>query len=48
MLALLCSEQIAYGSVEQVVTADNISRLFGVQAEIVKHPSSDTPVVIGI
>jgi iron complex transport system ATP-binding protein len=48
MLALLCSEQIAYGSVEQVVTADNISRLFGIQAEIVKHPRSDTPVVIGI
>ncbi len=48
MLALLCSEQIAYGSVEQVVTADNISRLFGIQAEIVKHPKSDTPVVIGI
>jgi iron complex transport system ATP-binding protein len=48
MLALLCSEQIAYGPVEQVVTADNISRLFGIQAEIVRHPSSGTPVVIGV
>jgi iron complex transport system ATP-binding protein len=48
MLALLCSQQIAYGSVEQVVTVDNISRLFGIQTEIVKHPKTGTPVVIGI
>ena len=48
MLALLCSQQIAYGSVGQVVTAENINRLFGIQAEIVEHPKGGTPVVIGV
>lgn len=48
MLALLCSQQIAYGCVEEVVTVDNINRLFGIQAEIVKHPKSGVPVVIGV
>lgn len=47
MLALLCSQQIACGPVSEVVTAANIDRLFGLQAEVIPHPQAGTPVVIG-
>ncbi len=46
LLALLCSEQIVCGNVESVVTEENISRLFNIKAKIIRHPSSNTPLVI--
>lgn len=48
MLALLCSQQIAFGTVAEVVTADNIKSLFGIEAEVIQHPNAGTPVVIGL
>lgn len=47
MLALLCSQQIACGTVSEVVTEANIERLFGLKAEVIPHPQAGTPVVIG-
>lgn len=46
MLALLCSQAIAYGAVNEVLTPKNINRLFGVNADIIKHPRADTPLII--
>lgn len=48
ILALLCSEQAAFGSPQEVVTADNVSRLFDVNAIIVPHPDDGIPIVTGI
>lgn len=48
ILAMLCSQQVAFGSVSEVITADNISRLFDVNASIIVHPDDGTPIVTGI
>jgi ABC-type hemin transport system ATPase subunit len=45
---LLCSEQAAFGSPQEVVTADNVNRLFDVNAIIVPHPDDGIPIVTGI
>lgn len=47
MLALLCSQQIAFGPVAEVVTTDNINRLFSINAEVIAHPQSGLPMVMG-
>jgi len=48
LLALLCSETLAYGNVSEVVTAENVKRLFGIDAHIVAHPTQQTPIVVGL
>jgi len=48
VLALLCSQVVAYGSPEDVITQDNIQRLYDVDIEILKHPKDNTPIVVGI
>lgn len=48
ILALLCSEQAAFGSPQEVITADNVNRLFDVNAIIVPHPDDGIPIVTGI
>ena len=46
LLALLCGEQIAFGTVETVVTRETIKRLFNIETTISAHPKYGTPVVI--
>jgi len=47
-LALLCSERLAFGSVDEVINEDNIKSLFEVDVHIAKHPEHNSPVVIGL
>jgi iron complex transport system ATP-binding protein len=48
ILALLCSQTVSYGTPQQVITADNIKRLFSVDVEIMNHPKNDSPIVVGL
>lgn len=48
ILALLCSQQMAFGTAAEVITADNINKLFDVNATIVPHPNDGVPIVTGI
>lgn len=48
ILALLCSQQMAFGSALDVITTHNINRLFDVNANIVPHPDDGLPIVTGI
>ena len=48
ILALLCSQVVAYGSVQEVITRDNIKRLYEIDNQILEHPVDRTPMVIGI
>jgi iron complex transport system ATP-binding protein len=48
ILALQCSEQAAFGSPQDVITADNVNRLFDVNTIIVPHPDDGIPIVTGI
>lgn len=48
ILAMLCSQQVAFGSVSDVISTDNINRLFDVTASIIAHPDDGTPIVTGI
>ena len=48
LLALLCSQQIAFGDVSHVVSKQNIERLFSIEAQIIDHPVHGTPIVLGI
>jgi iron complex transport system ATP-binding protein len=47
-LALLCSERVAFGSINEVITQKNIKRLFDVDVHIAQHPDHQSPVVIGL
>ncbi len=47
MLALLCSEQIAYGAPTEVIKQETMQRLFGLPVEILISPDSGRPVVLG-
>lgn len=47
ILALLCSQQVAHGPVEQVITSDNMQGLFGVNADVITHPKTNKPVLLG-
>jgi iron complex transport system ATP-binding protein len=46
LLALLCSQTLAFGSPKEVVTAANIEQLFGVSVNIISHPVTGCPVVL--
>ena len=48
ILALQCSERLAFGNVEEVITPPNIKSLFGINAKVIKHPEHQTPVVIDL
>lgn len=48
ILALLCSQQLSVGSVNEVITAPNIKSLFGIEANVIMHPERNTPVVIDL
>ena len=47
LLALLCSETLAYGSLDKVIQKPIIEKLFNIEAEIIDHPISGKPLVIG-
>ena len=47
-LALLCSERLAFGRIEHVITRENIRSLFDVDVHIAQHPEHNSPVVIGL
>jgi len=47
LLALLCSQQIAFGRPKDVITAKNLKILFDVEANVIEHPTHAIPVVIG-
>jgi len=47
-LALLCSERLAFGQINDVINKANIKSLFEVDVHITRHPDHDCPVVIGL
>ncbi|MFT4635068.1 MAG: iron complex transport system ATP-binding protein [Arenicella sp.] len=47
-LALLCSERLAFGSIKDVITQQNIKLLFEIDVHIAQHPEHNSPVVIGL
>ena len=48
LLAVLCSQQVAFGCPDSVISADNIKRLFDINATILPHPEDGVPIVTGI
>ena len=48
LLALLCSTPVAAGSVDEVVTADIMQRLFSTPVQVLRHPDGTHPIVIGM
>jgi len=48
LLALLCGQTLAYGSVKDVVNTENVKKLFGIDAHIIDHPMHNSPVVLGL
>lgn len=46
ILAMLCSQCLAYGTPNEVVNSVNMQRLFGVDVDIVQHPNNSYPLVI--
>lgn len=47
LLALLCSEQIAYGSPKEVVQKATMERLFGLHVEVLNSAKHDSPILVG-
>lgn len=47
-LALLRSERLAFGSIDEVINQKNIKSLFEVDVHIARHPEHNSPVVIGL
>lgn len=47
-LALLCSELLAFGPIDEVINQKNIKSLFDVDVHITQHPEHKSPVVIGL
>ncbi len=47
-LALLCSERLAFGDINEVINAENIKSLFEIDVHIALHPDNNSPVVIGL
>ena len=47
-LALLCSERLAFGTINEVISEENIRSLFDVDVHIAEHPEHKSPVVIGL
>lgn len=48
LLALLCSQRIAFGTPADVVNQDTIKQLFNVETSVIQHPETRAPVIIGI
>jgi len=46
IVLMQCGEVVTSGAPEQVLTPDNIRRVFEVEAEIVVHPQTGKPLVI--
>lgn len=47
LLAMLCSQRIAFGSPHDVVQPETINRLFNMNATVINHPESNSPIVVG-
>jgi len=47
-LAMLSSERLAYGQVNEVFTSKTIKALFNIDVHIGQHPEHQSPVVIGL
>jgi len=47
LLALLCSETLAYGSLDEVIQKPIIDKLFSIDSKIIKHPNTGKLLVIG-
>ena len=48
ILALLCSEQLAFDQTSRVITPELICSLFEVDVQIVPHPKSNTPMMVDV
>ena len=48
ILAMQCSQRLAFGDAKEVITAPNIKSLFAVDTNIIMHPENGTPVVIDL
>jgi len=48
ILALLCSQTVSFGRTSEVITSENIEKLFGVEAKVLKHPDQNCPIVVGV
>lgn len=46
VLAMQCSQTVAFGAPENVITEQNISKLFDIDAHILRHPVTGHPVVV--
>jgi iron complex transport system ATP-binding protein len=46
VLAMVCSQQVAFGPANEVIDAALVQRLFGLAVHVTSHPDSGTPVVI--
>lgn len=46
ILAMICSQTLAYGPPNEVVTTDHMKKLFNINTRIVAHPDTGTPVII--
>ena len=45
---MLCSERLAFGSIDSVINKDNIKSLFDIDVHIGRHPEHNSPLVIGL
>ena len=48
LLALLCSQTLAYGRLDEVMQKAIIEKLFTIQADIIQHPQTGKPIVVGV
>ena len=46
ILALLCSQQVAFDIPTKVITTDRVKRLFNIDAKILAHPDNGSPIVV--
>ena len=46
LLALRQGEQVAFGSVTEVITVDNMQRLFNTDIRLIKDPENNAPIII--
>ncbi|NND00853.1 MAG: hypothetical protein HKN85_11790 [Gammaproteobacteria bacterium] len=47
VLALLCSQSIAFGSTAEVITKEVVEALFATRVSVLSHPEYSTPIVLG-
>ncbi|MEO0367720.1 MAG: heme ABC transporter ATP-binding protein [Pseudomonadota bacterium] len=48
VLALLCSQTMAYGTPDQIINAELIKQLFQTEVEILRHPKNGAPMISAV